>query len=195
MSSMTHAEWQRSREIRDIAYSTCGKIAPVYEGPRSMFPKCGWEPDEELAKDLRALHPDLELVCDLYTRDPGESLDLGVHLYRYDRASGLLYLEHSLQWDMTKPYPDGKARPPGRWLLAFLRPLMKSHLEGTEEDIKQQLLEQRTAETKKVMAARDEREKEQAYIVADAVCCEMRTTESVRQKRKRKYETAGSVSR
>lgn len=101
--------------------------------------------DEFMRQELRKIDPAFEIVYDRATSSG--TLEPAFHLYRRIKGGAnsperLLRLEFSLQENCDLPWPQGKPREPGRWVIDEIRKHDKSNLSSDPEIANRRFLKQ-----------------------------------------------------
>lgn len=174
--AMTFDELWAYRKIRQAQYGdgASGGLAPIDRMPRFMIPNTGFKPPKDVARALKAISREFEVIYDPLTRPHGYSHGFGCHLYSVKGGfnTSELVLEVSLQWDTKMPWPKGRPRAVGLWIVEWVKRHDKASLPGDRarihRDIAQGFIDDEIARREALARSDADAEHEMATDFEDA---------------------------
>lgn len=130
------------------------RLRPLRNCLRASLSDAGWLYEDDMENDvleleLQKIDKNFEVVYDRCTS--ANDQEPSHHLYRVLSYGGgpmddRLVLEMSLQYDMTKAWPEGRPRAPGRWLIQAIKERLKDHLGSDDESVHKAMVAKADAE-------------------------------------------------
>lgn len=148
--------YRRFREVRMRQWKKHGALVYVTDKPRFVIPDCNWAPPMRLARALRQIRSNLVVIADPLTRNEGEPLDYGCHLYTQDVG------QYGIPWVIHQKEFVGR---PDYDVLDYLRENDKNNMPGDRERILRDCVLNRYEATRK---AEEDRNKLDEDIMAEA---------------------------
>lgn len=128
----------------------------------------GGEPPSSVFLNLRQIDPYLEIIYDRFTAKGDQP---GHHLYYRQRTAGspmgdTLVLQWSLQEDISVPWPQGKPRAPGAWVVDAVKKRHLKFQDGDEKHIAEHMIQKSIESADK---KRDDADRAKAEADADVL--------------------------